>query len=180
MCCQRCIEAVEHELVSLGLKVKNVSLGKAVFAESPDVASSAIEKSLKKRGFELIISEEEQLVEVIKIAVITLIHNPDKGDKGQNMHLSSFIEEQTSKPYRQLNKLFSKHAGLTIEKYAILQRIEKVKELIQENKYNFSEIADLIGYKTQQHLSGQFKRITGMSMQTFKSKGGKRKHIDVI
>jgi AraC-like DNA-binding protein len=46
---------------------------------------------------------------------------------------------------------------------------------------NFSEIADLTGYKTAQHLSGQFKKIVGVSMLEYKAKNIKqRKSIDEI
>ena len=92
------------------------------------------------------------------------------------------IGEKLKKPYRAIHKLFLEHTHLTIEKYTILQRIEKVKTLIEEeNNLNFSEIAHLAGYKTQQHLSGQFKKITGMSMLEYKNSENKnRTPIDKV
>lgn len=180
MCCQRCIEAVETTLGALGLKVKEVRLGTATFFESKDIAEDAISDALKKRGFEIIISEEIRLTEAIKIAVIELIHHSSEETQSVKA-LSAVLERKILKPFRLLNKVFVNNTQVTIQKYTIMQRLEKVKELIEEGNHNFSEIADLVGYKTPQHLSGQFKKNVGMSMLDYKiSKAKQRKPIDKI
>ncbi len=180
MCCQRCVEAVHQELSLLGLKVETVKLGEATFAEFVSVSRGTISDSLKKRGFELIVSEDDRIVEAVKTAIIELIHQP-KNNIDFKIHLSEYLEEKIKKSYRYIHKLFLEQSQLTIEKYAILQRIEKVKELIEENRFNFSEIAHMVGYKTQQHLSAQFKKTTGMSMLKYKnSKDENRKGLDKI
>lgn len=180
MCCQRCIEAVQQELSSLGLKVETVKLGEAIFNELVSVSIDTISDSLKKRGFELIVSEGNRIVEAVKIAIIELIHQT-KNNIDFKIQLSEYLEEKIKKPYRYIHKLFLEHSQLTIEKYAILQRIEKVKELIEEGRFSFSEIAHITGYKTQQHLSAQFKKNIGMNMIDYKnSKTKNRKGIDQV
>lgn len=179
MCCQRCIDAVQAELNSLGLKANEIRLGEANFNAKLDIPMKTLEKKLKKRGFELIVSQEEQMVEAIKLTIMNLISSPSEAS--QKVHLPQYLEERLKKPYQQIHKLFSQNTNLSIEKYLILQRIEKVKELIQQNQLSFSEIAFSAGYKTQQHLSAQFKSVTGISMTKFKLMEIKpRKHIDKI
>jgi AraC family transcriptional regulator len=174
MCCQRCIDVVESELTSIGLKVMSVTLGEATFVNANDVSSVIITGILEKRGFEMMFSEEERLVEAIKTTVIDLIHRSQSG-RNKKIHIPTFIEKKMPKSFRQLNSIFLKHTHCTIEKYLILQRIEKVKELIEEGNNNFTEIADLIGYKTLPHLSGQFKKVVGISMLEYKMKNARQR-----
>ena len=82
---------------------------------------------------------------------------------------------------RSQTTLFSSIESITIEKYAILQRIEKVKELLMYDEMSLSEIADKIGYSSVQHLSQQFKKITGLTPSQFKQlKENKRKPLDHV
>ena len=180
MCCQRCIEAVQTELSGLGLKVEEVKLGEVSFAENSRIKLSEIESILQKRGFELIVSQEARIVETVKIILIEMVHQ-SKVNHDYKIHLPEFLEQILKKPYRSIYKLFLSHTKLTVEKYFILQRIEKVKELIEQDEFNFSEIAEIAGFKTLQHLSAQFKKITGMNMIEYKKSESKNsKKIDEI
>lgn len=180
MCCERCIEAVEATLNDLGLDVKNVRLGVAVFAQSEKVSDDLLNSAIIRRGFEIIKSEDERLTEEIKIGVIELIHSISETEN-HNIAIRTHLENITLKPFRILNKVFVNTTQITIQKYTILQRIEKVKALISEGKSNFSEIAFLTGYKTPQHLSAQFKKYEGISMLDYKASEVKnRKPIDKI
>ena len=81
--------------------------------------------------------------------------------------------------YSYLSNLFSSVEGLTIEKYTILQRIEKVKELLVYDEQSLSEIAYITGYSSVQHLSQQFKKTTGLTPSHFKLiKEKKRNPLD--
>lgn len=68
-----------------------------------------------------------------------------------------------------MSKTFKKIEGQTIEKFFIKLKIEKVKELIQMNKLSFSEIAYQLNYNSINHLSNQFKNLTGMTMSEYKN-----------
>lgn len=179
MCCQRCIDAVQSELESLKLQFENIRLGSVVFKSNVLIKMPELKKALEKRGFELLLSEEDRIVEEVKISLIELIRQTS--DNEHKVHLSDFLEQRIKKPYRYIYKLFFGRTGLNIENYLILQRVEKVKELIEQNELNFSEIAYCTGYKTLQHLSGQFKKTTGMSMMKYKNaKNKNRVAIDKI
>mgnify|MGYP003676532935 FL=1 len=71
--------------------------------------------------------------------------------------------------YSKISKVFSLNEGITIEKYFIKLKIEKVKELVQGKELNFTEMGQLLGYSHINHLSGQFKNQTGMSLTAYKS-----------
>ena len=71
--------------------------------------------------------------------------------------------------------------GKSIERYYILQKIERAKELIVYGEQNLTEIAYELGYSSQQHFSRQFKKETGLSPSHFKEvKENKRVSIDQI
>lgn len=180
MCCQRCIEAVSDELSSLGLKINSVKLGIANYESLGKITLSRIETALVKRGFEVVKEEEEILFEKIKTVTIDLVHKlPEMGKS--NFIFSTYLENTIKIPYRALSKIFSAHHTLTIEKYFILLKLEKVKDLIENSNQNFSEIAYLMGYKSHQHLSTQFKQETKISMRDYKvSQKKNRKLIDTI
>ncbi|HLR37507.1 MAG TPA: AraC family transcriptional regulator, partial [Chitinophagaceae bacterium] len=83
--------------------------------------------------------------------------------------------------YNYLSKLFSETETITIEKYIIQLKIEKVKELLVYNELNLNEIAFKMGYSSTAHLSAQFKKVIGFSPSKFRSlKGHHRKKLDKI
>jgi AraC-like DNA-binding protein len=71
--------------------------------------------------------------------------------------------------------------GITIEHYFILQKIEKVKELLVYGEMNLNEIAFNLGYSSAAHLSAQFKKVTGLTTGHFKKLGVRhRQPLDKI
>ena len=70
---------------------------------------------------------------------------------------------------------------ITIEKYHIAQKIERVKELLVYDELSLSEIAYQLGYSSVAYLSNQFKKVTGLSPSHFKKiKEDKRKPLDEV
>jgi len=175
MVCNRCKSTVLHELDTLGYNIKSVELGQIILNENIGNQYLKLEEALTKHGFEIIKDETEVLIEGIKIELIKKIENQDKDN------LSSFLTKRFNKSYSGLSKVFSKTEGITIEKYEINLKIEKVKELIQLGLLNFSQIAYSLDYNSSGHLARQFKNITGMSMTVFKNlQKWDRKPIDKI
>jgi len=175
MVCNRCKSTVLRELDALGYDLDSLELGQVVLNTSTPIEYSKLKEVLTKHGFEIIQEETEVLIEEIKIALIKKIENQD------NANLSAFLTKRFNKSYSALSKLFSKTEGVTIEKYEINLKIEKVKELIQLGQLNFSQIAYSLDYNNSSHLARQFKNITGMSMTVFKNlQKWDRKPIDQI
>jgi len=165
------------ELEDAGIKVIDIKLGEAKISYDPDkISYPLIEKLLNENGFELIRNKNDQLVNDLKQAVIDLVHHTTYNAMVRN---SDFLVGKFDKSYQYLSTIFSENEGITLEKYIILQRIEKAKALIQEDNLSLSEIAYMMGYSSVQYLSTQFKNITGVSVTDFKKSPAKyRKSID--
>ena len=149
-------------------------------AERPTKNHFAItlQRELESIGFELLEDQRQQLVEQIKRSIIELVHQENNELK---VNLSDFLVEQCHHDYSFLSKLFPEVCGITIEKYFIHQKIERVKELLAYNELSLSEIALLLNYSSTAHLSAQFKSVTGMTPTQFKQQeGGMRKPLDQI
>ncbi|MCY7293528.1 MAG: AraC family transcriptional regulator, partial [Ferruginibacter sp.] len=93
----------------------------------------------------------------------------------ETYNFSDILSKKLNKDYSYLSGLFSEMEAVTIEKYIINQKIEKVKELIIYEELNLSEIAYQLGYSSVAHLSAQFKKTTGFTPSHFKKMGGKRR-----
>ena len=169
MVCPRCIAAVKEVLSSEGLAVKSISLGDAEVEGdlSNDQCRSVAEK-LQDKGFELLDDPRSQLVERIRIAVQQWVRMEKEKERPK---ISDFLSRQLNKDYSTLSKLFSEVRGVTIERFAIVHRIEYAKELLCYSQLATSEIAYTLGYSSPAHLSSQFKQVTGMTPKEFRAMG---------
>lgn len=166
MVCDRCEMVIETALSALGLQVDNVQLGKAEVTRTADKPTlHEIEKELERFNFGLIKDSDSILSEKVKTALIKWV---DSGAlETDDVSLSEYLSKKLAKSYASISRVFSSKEEITIEKYFIRLKIEKAKELVQYGKLSFSEIAYQLGYKNLQHLSRQFKEITGMSMSEY-------------
>ncbi|MHA4895092.1 AraC family transcriptional regulator [Pedobacter sp. PWIIR3] len=180
MVCDRCILMVKQQVENLGFGVEEISLGKVQLKPDPSaVQLDEISAALTNLGFELIDKEKDQLVEALKTEVIALIHHGGIQDHKQS--IIHMVAEKLHKDQAYLSRLFSDKEGITVEKYIIQQRIEKVKELLQYGELNLNEIAYQLGYSSSAHLSTQFKSVTGSSPSAYKtSTTGSRKPLDKV
>ncbi|QXP79060.1 MULTISPECIES: helix-turn-helix domain-containing protein [Winogradskyella] len=175
MVCARCKSTIVDLLKRYNFDIESIELGKVVVKQELKNNYDAIKTGLKDLGFELIEEESKVLIEKVKLVVIQCIseNNVD--------HIISKITKEIGKNDSAISKLFSKSEGITLEKYIINLKIEKVKEYIQLNQLNFSEIAYNLNYNTSSHLAKQFKSVTGMSMSEYKKiQNWDRKELDQI
>lgn len=167
MVCDRCILVVQQELEKVTEIPFSLTLGEVVLKKDlPDEFLTTLRTRLLTLGFELLTDKKSSTVEKIKNTIIQLIHR--SGDQYMDKKLSVLLEEALQMDYHYLSGLFSDAEGTTIEKYAILQRIEKAKELLTYNELTINEIAERSGYSSVQHLSQQFKKITGLTPSAFR------------
>ena len=174
MVCPRCISAVQTSLTNLDIKYEDVRLGEVVLphALSPE-QQLALQVRLKSLGFELIESRQKELIEKIKLSVRAYLAEGNE----RKVKLSAYITQNIPFDYSYLSDLFSGVEGITIEKYLIQLRIEKVKELLVYDRYSLAEIAEITGYSSSQHLSTQFKQVTGLSPSHFKKIGTEKNKL---
>ena len=167
MVCDRCILVVKQRLTALSIPFEQVELGEISLPQPPtDTMFNLLKQDLHLLGFELLDDRKASIVSQIKACVIKYIHGDD--DEVMNKKLSVLLSEKIKADYNYLSSLFSSIEGITIEKYVILQRIERAKEFLAYNELSLNEIADKLYYSSVQHLSLQFKKITGLTPSQYK------------
>jgi len=168
MVCNRCITAVQQEFDKAGLHTEKISLGEIEITENmiPDQLLLQLDSNLQGLGFERIDDRKARLIEGVKNKIIQLIHHRDQVDRKYNW--SKILSEEMHYEYNYLSNLFSSIEGITVEQYIIRQKIERAKELLFYDELNLSEIANRLGYSSVAHLSGQFKKVTGMTPSELK------------
>ncbi len=172
MVCDRCKMAVDSVLRNAGLRPISIELGVAEVEGVVTVqAMEAVDDAMRRLGFELLHDRKSQTVERIRTAVMEFVRH---GGHRDGLRLSAFVADRLCSDYSALSKLFSECTGMTIERFCILQRIERAKELLSYDEMNVSEIATALGYPNSAHFSSQFKAITGQTPTQFKAAGGRR------
>ena len=171
-----CITLVRRELLELGLPVKEVELG-LVRLESPEIVDlESIRKVLQPYGFILTSNKEEKISEQVKHRLLEYFVK-----HSTKLNVSDYLVSETGYSYTYLSKVFSKQENITIARYFILIKIEKVKELLTYGELTLREIAESLQYSSVQALSNQFRKVTGYSVSQFREGlAGKRGKIDQI
>ena len=133
MVCPRCVEAVARIMEEHNLKVSSIKLGEVVLME--DLEESYLNRlsdSLLNNGFEILSDKKSKIVNQLKSEIIKMIHYDD--DLGTSEKISSRLSTNLGVDYSYLSKLFSEVEGITIERYVILQKVERIKELLVYNE----------------------------------------------
>ncbi|MCH6201712.1 AraC family transcriptional regulator [Aquiflexum sp. LQ15W] len=166
MVCPRCIMAVENVLNQQKIGFEKVELGKVrLNAEMDKATFEVFETEIEKLGFEILKDRDVQRIEKIK-NLFTLLFQKEELPSGLN--ISTYINSHIPEDYSMLSHLFSSMEGITIEKYFISLKIEKVKEWLFYEELTLSEMAYKLDYSSVQHLSSQFKKITGMTPSEYR------------
>ena len=179
MVCPRCIASVRDIFNELKIQTASIELGEVITSsDMNNVQKSQLKEKLVAQGFELLEDNKSKLIAKTKAIIVDQIHH-EKGDLKVNF--STLLMEKTNHEYSSLSRLFSSVEGITIERFILKQKIERVKELIFYNEMTFSEIAFHMDYSSVAYLSAQFKKETGMTPTQFKNqKKIDRKPLDTL
>lgn len=166
MVSERCRMIVASELTKLDIRINSIALG---VADTPDDLSDKTKEQLKINlravGLDLITNSKLILIEKIKNTIIEAIHYSDELIK---TNFSDYISKKLNYDYTYLANIFSEVKGMSIQQFIILNRVEKIKELLLYDELNLSEISDKLHYSSASHLSTQFKKVTGLAPSFFK------------
>lgn len=172
MVSQRCKMVVKQELQNIGLHYVNVDLGTVQILENiADSQKEQLGKNLQKYGLELLGDNRKIIIEKIKSVIIEMIHYSDEIPK---VNYSDYISDKLGYDYTYLANAFSEVKGITIQQFIIINKIERVKELLLYDEFNLTEISFKLHYSSVAHLSNQFKKITGLTPSYFRKLKKKR------
>jgi AraC-like DNA-binding protein len=166
MVCDRCIKVLTNEIDAQDIILKEIELGHIQLDLRNDEEIDTLKAIIESNGFKIINSTEDKLTEQVKIQLINIL---DALPLELEEKLSTYLSKEIHQDYSKISKIFSFTEGITIEKYFIKLKIEKVKELIQTQEKNFTEISQLLDYSHINHLSRQFKTETGLSLSQYRA-----------
>jgi AraC-like DNA-binding protein len=171
MVSQRCILSVKDNLEKLGLIYESVELGEArVLPAISDNQMELLKKNLLSSGFEILEDKKNILIEKIKAVIINMVHHEDSLPE---TNISHYIAGKLHYDYTYLANIFSEVKGSTIERFIIMHKIERVKELLEYGELTLTTISYKMNYSSVAHLSSQFKKITGFTPTDFKRQKNK-------
>ena len=75
----------------------------------------------------------------------------------------SILAEALNVSVSQIKRVFRDQLGTTVVAFLTDLRISEAKRLIREREYNFTQIAEAVGYDNIYYFSTQFKKQTGMT-----------------
>ena len=163
---------VKEELKKLGLLYGIIDLGMVeMLEEITQEQHEQLKINLLKSGLELLDDKKSILIEKIKNVIVEMIHY---SDEVPTMNYSDYISEKLDYDYTYLSNIFSEVKGITIQQFIIINKIERVKELLLYDELNITQISYKLHYSSVAHLSNQFKKITGLSPSFFKKLRKKR------
>ena len=162
----RCKTFVKSELNKLGVQDMTVELGEVeLMEELPENKLQLFANGLRNAGLELIEDKKALLIKKIKAAVYQLVYLMDDLPKP---NYSNYISKNVNLEYIFLSTTFSEMQGITIEKYIIAQRIDRVKELLAYTELSLNDIAFKLHFSSVAHLSNQFKKVVGVTPSYYK------------
>ena len=160
---------VRLELEKLGLYCITIELGKV------ETMGTIIPEDIQKirnaflpYGLTLIDDKKSILIERIKNVIIEMVHHSESELKLKT-NFSNYLAEKLNHDYTYLSNIFSASQGITIERFIILHKVQRVKELIAYDELNLTEISWKLHYSSVAHLSTQFKKVTGITPSSFKA-----------
>ena len=174
MVCDRCKTAIRQELEKAHITTMAVTLGEVEVGEPiSETRIQEFSKAIAALGFELIEDKTARIISRIKSAAVEFVHYSEKNSES---NFSTYLAEKLHKEYSVLSNLFSHVEGITIERYLILQKTERIKELLVYDELSIQQIADQLGYSSVQHLSSQFKKVTGLMPSYFRKVGTEKRN----
>ena len=163
----RCKMVVEGALDILNIEYESITLGtvKTKRNLSKDTLK-ALNDLLEVYELEIIYDKYDIIIEKIKILIINRLNDVTESNEDS---LANYLSKELNHNYQYLAKIFSKSQGITLHKYFIVKKIEKIKQLLFTNTLTISEISNQMNFSNISHLSFQFKKETGLTPSAYRT-----------
>jgi len=174
-----CKVILQEQLDKLGIAYQINGLGEVELKnELSNEQYKELEHSIDRYGIQIMNNPNPKMAiaQKIKEVINEMIYSEDKVPY---FKISDYITNRLKLSYSYLSKIFSDITHSSIENYIILQRIERAKQMIIEEKLTLSEVAWKLNYSSLAHLSNQFKKTTGLSPSLFQKIIERRNNVDL-
>lgn len=159
-----CETLVREQFEKFNILCSSLNTGEfEVLDDMSKETKNAIIHSLNKYGITVLDDQKETLVDRIKNTIDEMLND----ENARHLKVSSYLSDKLGYTYSYLSSVFSENTYSSIENYLILRKVDLVKELLQEGNLNLTEIAFRLNYSSVSHLSGQFKKTTGLTPSSF-------------
>jgi AraC-like DNA-binding protein len=153
---------IQHSIRSLGELEITEKLSEQKLAN--------LKMTLNQYGVKILDDPKTAVVERIKYNIDKMLEDDKVREK-----LSVYLAGQMHYSYAHLSRIFSETTFTSIETFVILRKVERAKELMATTDLTLTEIAYRLHYSSVAHLSGQFKKTTGLTATVFQKILEKRK-----
>ncbi|WP_217988335.1 helix-turn-helix domain-containing protein [Aliifodinibius salipaludis] len=171
----RCKMTVKEELEKAGLKYAVSPHGAIEFlGETTPTQFEELDEVLLALGLELLDENDSMLIDRIINTVIEVVHD---SDELPNLSFDDIIDRSLGSGSESILKIFSDVKGISIMQFIILQKVDRVKELLLYDNLSLSEISKKLRYKNEHYLIAQFKKHTGLSPTYFKKLRNERMSV---
>ncbi len=142
-----------EQLIRLYLEQLLIQLIRRYMARPDQPINPAIVKSIKQKADGELFTQLQEYMELHICESLTIEQLCRSNSVGRS----------------QLQKLFRTRSGYGAIEYFSRMKVDLAKQMIRENHYNFTQIADALGFSSIHYFSRQFKRITGMTPSEYAS-----------
>jgi len=171
----RCKTIVKNELDKLNIRYAILEYGAIEFFEV--ISSEKISKlkeNLLTFGLLLMNQYESKLIDRIIITIFEVVHSFDELPK---LKYSEIIANNLIEANESVLKIFSEVVGMSVIQFIVIQKVERIKELLIYESMSLSDICNKLNYKNEEQLIAQFKKYTGLTPADYISYRNERLRI---
>jgi AraC-like DNA-binding protein len=170
-----CKKIIQEQLNKLSISFTYIGYGEIEINETQSSEKlNKLYSNFNGYGIEIVETQKSILVQKIKVVISEMVYNDDKLPQSK---ISIYLSEKLNHSYGYISNIFSEVTYSSIEKFIILQKIERAKQMIANNELTFTEIAWKLNYSSVAHFSNQFKNTTGITPSAFQRIVNKRRQI---
>ena len=168
---------IDDHLKDMGLEYEFGDSTTLTIRQLKPEQQSELSSKLSRYGINIMEDVPNDLVEQIKRTVIEMVN---KGEDRPNINISNYLSKKLNYSYGYLTAVFSEATFTSIAHFTIMQKIERIKDMLINENFTLTEISYQLGYSSVAYLSNQFKMMTGLTPTKFKEIMLKKREADSV